>query len=451
MSTIPTPAPSLGLRYRRPATTDEVLATHERLARYVHGHFRRKLSFEEARDVAAEALAEADKATNAGHDIADLERWLRRAAWRNALDVIRKVEGEAKEPRQRPTDIADHAERLGTPTTEHDELVSATALTDDARALTAAFAALKPDEHRALRLRYFDELAVDEVLAVMGCSRHHYENLHKRGLRKLRDALVDHTADASCAECRTLVIAAQDAALDGEAASRRDAHLEGCLTCRAFAGRKAGLLASLPLPALGLADRFTTQLHARLAGMPDPSQHAEGLAGSVAVGAGSAGTLAGGGATLFGTVGTAKTVAVICSAGAVTASVCVTQPSTQRPKRDEPRREHRAAKRVQTPTATPAAVAPQVTAVASIERKPDPSPPPPKAKPKRARQTASERREAAEVTPFLPEAAADPAPPSATTASASTTTYSAAPDSAPRAKPKSASASADAFSDEFTP
>src|SRR3954470_10034391 len=94
------------------ATTQEVLAVHERLARYVHGHFRRKLTMEEARDVAAEALAEADRAVELGQRILDLERWLRRAAWRNALDAVRRMEGEGKQTRQRPVDLADHVERL---------------------------------------------------------------------------------------------------------------------------------------------------------------------------------------------------------------------------------------------------------------------------------------------------------------------------------------------------
>jgi len=77
-----------------PVTTADVQQVHQRLARYIHGHFRRRLGIEDARDVAAEALAEADRVVAGGERIRDLDRWLKRAAWRNALDLIRKHEGE---------------------------------------------------------------------------------------------------------------------------------------------------------------------------------------------------------------------------------------------------------------------------------------------------------------------------------------------------------------------
>ena len=74
-----------------PVTTAQVLKVHDALARYVYGNFKRGLTFEEARDVAAEALAEADRAVAAGTEIRDLKQWLRTAAWRNALDAIRPL------------------------------------------------------------------------------------------------------------------------------------------------------------------------------------------------------------------------------------------------------------------------------------------------------------------------------------------------------------------------
>jgi len=43
---------------------------------------------------------------------------------------------------------------------------------------------------------------------VLGCSRHHYENLTKRGLRKLRHALVQAVDGDACRACRALTLQA---------------------------------------------------------------------------------------------------------------------------------------------------------------------------------------------------------------------------------------------------
>ncbi len=45
-----------------PTTTAEVAALHDRLTRFVFANFHRKLTFDEASEAAAEALAEADRA-----------------------------------------------------------------------------------------------------------------------------------------------------------------------------------------------------------------------------------------------------------------------------------------------------------------------------------------------------------------------------------------------------
>ena len=160
-----------------PVTTAEVQAAHERLARYIYGHFRRKLTFEDARDAAAEALGEADRAVEGGATIENLDRWLKRAAWRNALDAIRRAEGEGDRPRPRvrPLELDDVGATAAD--AEHETLLEEDARAADARAIATAWASLKPDEQRVLHLRYFDETPVDQVLELLGCSRHHLGGL----------------------------------------------------------------------------------------------------------------------------------------------------------------------------------------------------------------------------------------------------------------------------------
>jgi len=374
-----------------PATTQQVLAVHERLARYVHGHFRRKLTIDDAYDIAAEALAEADRATQDGQHILDLEAWLRRAAWRNALDAVRRTEGEGKQPRERPVDLADHVERLADPDPGHQDLLNTSAHATDARALQKAWAALRPEEQRALHLRYFDELDVPDILGVLGCSRHHYDNLVKRGLSKLRKALVADTGDHACRQARTLVLQANFGLLDTAAAAQRDAHLDFCLACRAFARRKQGLIAALPLPAVGLIDRLAARLHGHPLTATELPQHGDTVVGGVALASAGATVSGGAAATASGLIAgsAAKALAVACTAGAVTAGVCTSPgPSAtrqgpeqtadsgkQKPKaqpRHQPGAQRAAATSRSAPSITPAAAAPlprtTTTSAASSKR-----------------------------------------------------------------------------------
>ena len=411
-------------------TTADVLALHERIARYIHGHFRRKLSFEEARDAAAEALAEADRAASAGHDIADLDRWLRRAAWRNALDAIRKVEGEGERTRQRPADLADHADFLGTEDLNQAALVLAAGRDSDADALRRAFAALRPQEQRALQLRFFDGLEVDEVLSVLGCSRHQYENLHKRGLRKLREALIAETGATACGETRALIL---ESTLAPQLAARRDAHLAGCLTCRAYARRRSGLIAALPLPIASGSDRIWSRLQNLLGHSPEHA--AEGVAVAAT---------GGGGATLLGVTGAAKTLAVVCTAGAVTAGVCVnTIAPPDKPPRPPAVKAERPAPPPPETTPAPPTTQPAPTTPTTARTEPPP-PPAPTPQERRREKRKQERKAAAASSPFLPESAMGAEP---TTSAPVAAAAAATPAPQPSAPPKKASN----FAQEFTP
>jgi RNA polymerase sigma factor (sigma-70 family) len=396
-----------------PVTTAEVVKAHRDLTAYVFGNFHRKLTYEEARDAAAEALAEADRAATAGADIRDLHQWLRTAAWRNALDAIRRNVGEGHTPRERAVEftVDDHADRF----THHpdEDFVEAVAGACDADALRAVWVKLNRDEQRALHLRYFDELPVADVLDVLGCSRHHYENLTKRALRKLRDGLVSGEQDRACRSARALVVRGTGKALAPDLATARDAHLDGCLSCRAFARRSQGLMAALPLPALGLADRLVARWHGFAAGASETAQAGETLAGATALAAGAGGAATGGAAVAgsagaLGAVGAAKTLAVVCSAGAVTAGVCLPALTPDRPHREPDAPAERAAAPTP-PRPTPAAPHASASAV------------PTKAPTTRTTTTTrsagdnaetAARRRASEpdpsVSPFLPEAGDPP-------------------------------------------
>lgn len=289
-----------------PATTAELTLVHERLTEYVRGHFRRKLTRAEAEDVAAEALAEADRAQR-DEPIADLDRWLRRAAWRNALDQIRRHEGEAKAgPRQRAIDIDDPAVVISDGMTVDELVADQDAARHDTELLAGAWETLEAREQRVLHLRLRDELDVPAICKLLGVTRNTYENLTKRALRKLRDALVADVAGQSCRDTRGLVIQAQTAKLSRVLVARRDAHLHSCLSCRAFDRRARKLLGTLPPPA-GLIGAGTT------------TAGGAAVAATASGGAAAGGTLAAGGSL----AGVAKLAAVVCAGGALTAAACV--------------------------------------------------------------------------------------------------------------------------------
>ncbi|HEX8082663.1 MAG TPA: hypothetical protein VF529_00125 [Solirubrobacteraceae bacterium] len=448
-----------------PATTADVAAVHDRLARFLYANFHRKLTFEETRDAAADALAEADRATAAGQRIQDLDAWLCTAAWRNAISVVRRIEGEGRVKRTRPVDISEQGEWLLDERLPQQEVVTREHRRGEREALLRVWSRLKPDEQRALHLRYFDELPVDDVLGVLGCSRHHYENLTKRGIRKLREALVEGVDDVACRACRASVVDAKLAPLPAAQAAARDMHLSSCLPCRAFQRRQRGLIALLPVPAAGLLDRLAARWQSVGSSGADPAQTGEAAAGTAALAA--AGTSAGAGAVGASgaaggilTVGSAaKGAAILCSAGALTAGMCAVVPPGK-PQR-EPRAHATSAREEppKRPTARP--VVPVTSGVSSGAPRATPTRAAPETQSPasaRSRAAAGARREAARraASPFLPESAA-PTTRSASAATprhAETVAFNSAGTPAPVATtaPRStARSSRTAFSEEFTP
>ncbi len=382
-----------------PATTATLAAEHERLGRYIHGHFKRKLTFEDAADAASEAIAEADRATT---PIQDREKWLRRAAWRNALDQIRKIEGEGQTPRERPAGLGDDVHRLPSAETTEGTLIAAALHDADTRALAKAAEALKPDEHRVLHLRYIDGLDVPIIMELIGCSRHHYDNLHKRGLRKLRDALVAPATTSACREARGLILASALGGLTDDDAVRRDAHVESCLACRAFSKRRDGLIAAMPLPAV---PALLSRVAAFFAGGAAPVK-----------------------------------VAALCAAVAPIAAPVI-EHDMGRPPHDDRRRATTAATRARPvariiTTTTAVVVTPtRTTATTSHVSKSRTR--------KSIKSHVSSASRAAKASPFLPESVAAPRGPDPVAVAAT---------AKPQPKPSSAPASgSSSFADEFTP
>ena len=227
-----------------PMTTAQVAVEHQDLARYLHARLAHRVTFEEARDAAAEALVEAQRVMASGAVIADRRRWLRRTAWHKAIDMARRHEGQGENRRRRPVSLSlveDHDARASVPGPD-EEVADHAARHADARALWAAWGHLGADEQRALAMRYFQGRPVGEVLSALGCTRSHYDNVVKRALRILRRELVAMSAEAGCRTCRQLIFHGSQGALSGVQAAQRDAHLAGCLSCRAYAHYHSGML-----------------------------------------------------------------------------------------------------------------------------------------------------------------------------------------------------------------
>lgn len=215
------------------STTAQVAAASEELGGWVARQFRGRLSVEDARDVAWEALLEAQPELESGR-VRCPQAFLRRAARHNALDAIRKRDGyQASGPR--PTAVpynpdlhADHHREAPEPT---DPAESTGRRVADLEALMGALEALPSLERQALTLRHIDGLNPATCQLMLGLSLRQWRRLHPRALRRLRATLAATQPTSTCTHARTLVRRGLLSAAD---AIRRDSHLEACLPCRAY-------------------------------------------------------------------------------------------------------------------------------------------------------------------------------------------------------------------------
>lgn len=301
---------------------EQLAAREGELTRSLHAQFRRRLTADDARDAVADAIATAhmSRAELEGLDEDRLEAWVRTRAYRNAVDLIRTIDGYGQERRKANVSVDDYAETL-TDDGDDDPLKRlgdelAERLNDDtaSRSVAMALERLTPDERRLLRLRHYEGLDVKTIATLLDIHPKKYERLHTRAVGKLRTIFIETTASEHCEPVRALIAQSRLGSLAPALSAEIAAHVETCAQCHAYEKRSLKLIAALPLPAPAFSDRFWTRLHELLPGL---GSHADAVAASAGVaGAGGAAT----GTGLLAGVG-AKTLALICG-GAVTAT-CV--------------------------------------------------------------------------------------------------------------------------------
>jgi DNA-directed RNA polymerase specialized sigma24 family protein len=213
------------------STTEEVAAAQARLARWLRAGFRHRLSSEDLLDVAAQSIAEAYEHLTRT-PVRDPEGLLKRIARRNALDEVRRRVGQdPRGPRPAPAPLlADDPALAGTDPSLAAPAQAAT-LAQAYEEAIAGLASVAPEERMALTLRLVDELPRQTCAALTSRSLDQYKRLYTRALAQLRAELLNRSRDG-CAATRALLA---QGPLEPLPAARRDAHLAGCLPCRAWA------------------------------------------------------------------------------------------------------------------------------------------------------------------------------------------------------------------------
>ena len=301
---------------------EQIAGREAELARWLHAQFRRRLTADDTRDAVADAIATAhmSRAELEELDVGRLEAWVRTRAYRNAIDQIRTVDGYGQERRRASVNVDDYAETLGDSSAADvlsaldDELSERLMDGGAARSVELALERLTPDERRLLRLRHYDGLDVKTIAALLDIHPKKYERLHTRAISKLRTIFIETTAGEHCEPVRALIARSRHQALVPALSAEVAAHVESCAQCHAYEKRSMRLIATLPLPAPALADRFWSRLNEYL---PSFGQHSEAIAGTGAAAAGGGGAASSG---LLAGIG-AKTVA-LCGGAAATAT-CV--------------------------------------------------------------------------------------------------------------------------------
>jgi RNA polymerase sigma factor (sigma-70 family) len=418
----------------------ETLAREQRIhAMWLCRRFR-VLSYEDAEDLVAEALSRVDGDLPTHPPAA--RAYLHQMLYRDAIDEIRHRQGRrpterAARPQVVPLVKVPSSSGPVSDQTADGELERRATRSVRQAAVQRALAALPEQERETVRMRYLDGLEPEAICRGLRLTRTQYERRLTDGIRHALDALVAEAPLPACQLVRAK-IAAAPGRLQGEDAARRDAHLEECLSCRAFERRARGLLGLLPTgQALGWWAQLRLKgegwLHRGAEVASGASAGDAGAAAAASGGAGAAGGLSVGG-ILAG--GAAVKVAAACS-GAAIAVACVVQvpPLRERPERtsDKARTDRAAIERpgtgntprpartatvIATPTATPTPVTHE-RATATAERS--------RVSGEGTRTAAtSRRRERARAasTEFGPDAAGEPVtdPAQATTVGASAAT-----------------------------
>jgi RNA polymerase sigma factor (sigma-70 family) len=278
----------------------EVLAARSsEYERYVQRHFFRRLAPDDCADAVQDAFLEAQTSeTCASLELPSLDAWLRRAAYKKAIDILRGPDRDGRGAvRRQRTDIDTLAEVLAADESPDEN-------DDDAAAVRAAFERLPPVDQRVIGLRHHDNLPREACAELLGMSVTRFKRAHTRAAQRLISMVIETRPYDSCSEARALINLSADGLLDDASAARRDAHVAGCPHCHQYQRRSRGLLAFLPIPALGIPDRLFARLH----GLIDRIVPATSLA-DTATATGGAGALGAGGVKLAALV-TSGAVAV---------------------------------------------------------------------------------------------------------------------------------------------
>lgn len=255
--------------------------------------------------------------------------WFTRIVFNRGVDFLRARDGRRRDGyRPRPdlvsltelesagVELASDVERTGSAEAWIDGLDSDNERTQAQELVERVLSQMPPEDAELVTLRHLlgADATRDEVAAMAGLTLGEFRWRYKRAWASFVDTISADQPTHRCQEIRSLIGELHAAVAPLDAASRIDAHVLDCPSCRVFARDIYRVLEVLPfMPVVGFTERWT----ARLAAVWDrlgPEAAAGG--GAVAGGTGASGLAGAGGAA-----GTLKTLAVVCSAAA-TAGVC---------------------------------------------------------------------------------------------------------------------------------
>jgi RNA polymerase sigma factor (sigma-70 family) len=469
-----------------PTPQEQLFADRVRFQRRLVEHFGGKLTWEDAEDVTAAAVADTALTKPDGRTSVERTEWFWKILRNDAIDLLRSRGLVAREGRKaRPRTVALVVEDDGEeqPDASRERLLAAEDLGfvevedamdhaydrgDAVRAARKGLDALSRRDRDLVRFKYDEGLTLKQMAAELDVSEQHVSKLWRDALVAFRDAVAGvgvTSPDSECGVLRLIVASREIDVVDPEGITRWEIHLEQCTSCRVwdFAGKQAaGAIPSLPLGG-GLVGGLLGKLGLggladRLHGMTDQ------VSGAVGLGGGGAGAGAGVLSAIGGKAAATCITAAVCAGGAAFVAAPVVQRAV-----DPPKKEHRdkvaskthgkaaggsgAQRPATTISSAPAAVAPapQVARKATRTQAPmQTTPAQRKAKRERervVREKAQAKKARAAGSSFTPEGY-DPTPaatPTSPSASSSTAPV------APATTPPPAPADSSSFSGEFSP
>jgi RNA polymerase sigma factor (sigma-70 family) len=394
----------------------EVADLHELLAldrsryeRLLLSRMGSTISREDAEDIVSDALLRVQARSSDQPQPGKEDAWFARIVLNQGIDFLRSRDGRKREgstPRPAVVSLSDMDDDLhpACPSDELESLAEATERDEVGELVTRVLDALDPKDAELVKLRHLVGASAsrEQVAAMAGLTVGEFRWRYARAWARFVDAVELEAPTPRCRHIRQLLGEVEAGTAPAEAASEIDAHTLDCASCRVFARESYRALELIPFaPVLGAAERWWSRC-----GWWWERNGPEAAAGTgAAAGVGLAGLFGGGSAGMI------KVVAVVCSATAITASLCagvaeVLDDFGQTPPARAAKEPQRAA-----PTAT-------ATATLSAQRTATPTPTPRKRRPARTTADTSGRKQipagapagASEFRPTASTASVDPAP-----------------------------------------